>query len=196
MKIESLVKGETIKLDNHHRNQPIGINDTGLHLHKRYNDNSKKKGKAEVIIPLNQGEIRAIDTKGKNSPAILKEIRKAFSNLETRKAFVESVKESLSELAAAGTKDNNENPILNDADRDTINNAIIRIAEQFGFSKDDIEQFLFNNPKRQIGLFKKRDEHLNVISHAISHLYIIADVVDVSFTLTSAKYMAEKIGNN
>ena len=51
MSIKGLIKGETIKVDNHSAGQTIDIDDRGLHLHKRFNKACKKHGKAEAIIP-------------------------------------------------------------------------------------------------------------------------------------------------
>lgn len=48
MSIKGLIKGETIKVDNHSAGQAIDIDDRGLHLHKRFNKACKNMAKPKL----------------------------------------------------------------------------------------------------------------------------------------------------
>lgn len=112
MRISELVKGETIKLDNHNAGQNIALDDQGLHLHKRFNHRSRYDGMVDVLISINSGEIQVREKRGENSDKILKEIRKAFSEKNIRNKFLNDVKEELSNLASIGRITTNGNRIL------------------------------------------------------------------------------------
>jgi len=202
MNIEPLVFGETIKMDNHHCNHEINITDQGLHLHKRYNGNAKRQGNAEVIIPINEGEIKAIDVKGKDSAHILKEIKKAFADLEVRSRFVNSVKNALIELASAGMVDGNGNRVLNKDKQELVDSAIKRIAELFGMTEADVKEFMYFTPSQRIGAFKSKLSYeaprsvlakdmdgFNVKRRFPEQLFVKADAAEESFIVSTAKYM-------
>lgn len=97
--MKSLIKGQTIRMDNHHQgdNMPIYY-DEALHLHKIMN--RKPYAGAEVRFPL-KGERNFEITKirsGKNeivAKQLRSEITRAFKNSKLRIEFVNSVLEEL-----------------------------------------------------------------------------------------------------
>lgn len=105
MSLKSLIKGETIDIDNHHRGVKEDIDDASIHLHKRFNKRNKRFGEAEVTVDLNRDNkhIKIDKKKGANADTIVKEIRKAFENDDLRKSFVSDLIGQLQKLALFAT---------------------------------------------------------------------------------------------
>lgn len=202
MSIKSLIKNETIKIDNHHQGHEISINDLGLHLHKRYNAHSRKRGHAEVRIPLNNGEIEVVGEKGESSSRILKEIQKAFSNKDIRKSFVESLRATLHDLAIIDKEyrevDKSGNRYLNSTGKDRVDGAIIKVGEFFGVNKDDLKEFLYSGQDQIVGCFRSNYIYHDYDSHMVigdrrypRTVYVRADLKNHSFIISEARYMIE-----
>ncbi|WP_024995195.1 hypothetical protein [Phocaeicola paurosaccharolyticus] len=84
--MESLINGETIKVDNHNSGQEIEWG-KGIHLHKRMNNS---KSRAEVLIPID-GSIKDLQfkkTKSNEDIHIKNEIKEAFNDQYLRKKFI------------------------------------------------------------------------------------------------------------
>lgn len=105
MSLKSLIKGETIDIDNHHCGVSEDIDDASIHLHKRFNRSNKRLGDAEVTVDLNRdnGHIKIGKKKGVKADTIVNEIIKAFENDDLRKAFVSDLIEQLQKLALFAT---------------------------------------------------------------------------------------------
>ena len=98
MALSSLLDGQTIQIDNHHRNVECKWG-KAIHLHKRMN--AEKYRGVEVIIPIAEDgelEFRGVGRKEKIDIHIENEIRKAFSNSTIRTRFVTTLLKSLSNL--------------------------------------------------------------------------------------------------
>ena len=191
MKISELVKGETIKLDNHHSGQTESIDDQGLHLHKRFNHKSKYDGMVDVLIPINSGEIQVRDKGGFDSDIILREIRKAFSKTNVRKEFIKGVKEELSKLVSVGRIDSNGKRVLDEEGRDKVDEAIVKIAKQFGMGRDAVIENLYESEQTVTKAFKSPINPKTGRRKFQEVLYVTADISDISFLITSAKYMLD-----
>ncbi len=191
MKISELVKGETIKLDNHNSGQPISIDDKGLHLHKRFNHKSKYRGKVDVLIPLNVGEIIVRVAEGTDSDKIIREIKKVFSDKKTRDKFVGEIKDALNDLSSAGYKQNG-NELLDSGRHEKIDKAIVKVAEQFGMSKKDVAEYLYENEYQITKKFKFPYNSKTGRRNFPEVLYIRADLLDISFLISSSRYMIEE----
>lgn len=192
MRISELVKGETIKIDNHHAGQPISIEDDGLHLHKRYNHHSKYDGKVDVRIPLNMGEIQVDVAKGRDSGIILREIRKAFSKEEIRNKFIRDIKKELTTLAEAGYRDQHGKMVLDEDGRKKVNEAIVNVAKLFGMSKDDVTEHLYETADTVTMQFKSPRNREIGNRNFPEVLYVRANVSDDSFLVTSSRYMLKE----
>lgn len=194
MSLRKLVNGESIKIDNHNRGQGISIDDSGLHIHKRYNQKSRKEGSVDVILPLNGGKMEITKSSGANKRNIEKELSKAFSNDNIRQAFIDDLWDTLTELAANG-KDN----------RDTIDdyipsiiNMLKRVIRYFGVSKKDAPEMIYpsvtyrqSHPILDSVLLKYiPDSTLDTINKH-HRLYVRVDLDKISISLSQARYMLE-----
>lgn len=97
-KIQELIKGQTIRIDNHHRlTQQDWLTNTDVHLHKVHKEH---KGKVyEIRIPLNSQKDVSVHCCGnpiEEVPTfILKEVREALNDTVRRKRFIKEVYEVL-----------------------------------------------------------------------------------------------------
>ena len=106
MALSSLLNGQTIQIDNHHRNVECKWG-KAIHLHKRMN--SKKYRGIEVLIPLAcDGKLEFRGANGKKDLELMNEIEKAFSNPTIRVRFVKTLMNSLSDLFYSSKISKNE----------------------------------------------------------------------------------------
>ena len=180
MAIKSLLKGETIKIDNHHPGQGITLDDQGLHFHKRFNERNKKRGRVDVIIKLNDDiEVEGVD--GQDAHIIIREIRDIFQNKHVREDFIKSAKKSLEGLATIGMTDRMPNQEV----KNKINRILIGITEYFGVRQEDISHLLYRNEERQeVSLRYDRDGN---------NLYVKVDLHNTSIALTHDRNMLNRI---
>ena len=73
MSLRSLIKGETISIDNHNRGVAMDIDDSSIHLHKRFNRDNKRFRDSEVTVDLNRNrhKITTSSRRGPNAETIL-----------------------------------------------------------------------------------------------------------------------------
>lgn len=172
MSLRPLLKGETIKIDNHHAGQRIALDDEGLHMHKRFNESNKKRGRVDVIIKLND-DIEVEGYRGQDAATIEREIRAAFANRGIRERFLKSAKKALTELSTVGITERIPNEVV----KEKINNILIGVTEYFGVSRDNIADLLYRNQEEQEVAFRYvDDEHREV--------YARVDLEDPSIALT------------
>ena len=193
MKISELVKGETIKIDNHNSGQKVGIDDQGLHLHKHYNHKSRYGGMVDVLIPINSAEIQVREKVGVDSDIILREIRKAFSDKKKRDEFITDIKEELSNLASAGRIGEDGKRILDEEGRKKVNQAIINVARQFGMGEECVKGNLYETDDSITKKFKSPINYETGRRNFPEVLYVRANITDISFLVTSARYMLEDV---
>lgn len=182
MNIESLLDGEKITLCNHHQGHIIAIDDNGLHLDKRFNYDNIKNGKANVRITLQDG-ISVLDKRGANADDIIKELKEAFRDIDLRKAFLESTKVALTNLATNGADIINlpNSNIL----RNKVDKILIGIVKFFGVDENEVSEILYNDHKCVVSRWeytKKRDG-------IRSTLYTEIDVETNSISLSRNKKM-------
>lgn len=206
MSLPSLLNSETIHIDNHGQGMPIDIDDRGIHLHKRFNGNASKSGYAEVRIPLNGGDIQVVDGKGKNSGFIVSEIKRAFKDPRKRVAFVKSLRRELENLAMCSERycRQGETKELNEEGLRRVDEIIYNVASMFGATANDKKELLYSMPDkvafhyvrmrktRRHGILRKElFQDAFVYRGMEHHLYVLADLRELSFTLTRARYMLE-----
>ena len=98
-KIQALINGQTIRIDNHKRGDGAPIKfKSGIHVHKKMN--KYRYAGAEIEIPLASDSEMTITMKGnqKQQYRLKTEIQNAFKNREKRRAFVKDVINSLDRL--------------------------------------------------------------------------------------------------
>ena len=141
MSIQKLIEGETIELCNHHRGKNISIDDRGLHLDKRFDEQSQKRGRVNVRITIDNG-ISVLDETGEDASTIIKEIKEVFEDREIREGFIKSAKKALTDLARSGR----ELDSLNNSEelKRKIDTILIGITRYFGKSEDDISTLLYH----------------------------------------------------
>jgi hypothetical protein len=206
MSLTPLLNSETLTIDNHHAGGPIDIDDSGLHIHKRFNKNAKRRGSIDVIIPLDGREpVVRKDKKKQNSDDeyIISEINRAFKNEKIRAGFALSLQEKLKNIAKNKEeyKDISDSSGLSQEGKQRINEIIIGVVRHFGLNEEDLKNVLYEQD-RVIHKYVKKcrprkknitgNVHLNDVRtrrNMYKTLYIEANLVDMSFTLTRAKYM-------
>lgn len=182
MNLESLLDGEKITLCNHHRGHKIALDDNGLHLDKRFDYDSRKKGKADVRITLQQG-ISVLDMQGADADDIIKELKKAFQDIDLRKAFLESAKTALTDLATNGADiSSTRNP---EELKKKVDRILIGIVRYFGVDEDETSEILYNDHRR----ISSRWEYTKKRNQTRSTLYTEIDLEDNSISLTRNKKM-------
>ena len=180
MSLKPLLKGETIKIDNHHAGQGITLNDDGLHMHKRFNERNTKRGQVDVIIRLNNN-IEVEGYKGKDASIIKREIRAAFANSGIRENFLKSAKKALTELATVGITER----MLDQDAKDKINSILIGVTEFFGVSRDSISDLLYRNQEDQ-------EIALRYVDDDYREVYARVGLEEPSITLTHDEEMIRR----
>ncbi|MBP5368372.1 MAG: hypothetical protein J6Z01_07980 [Bacteroidales bacterium] len=133
MKLESLLKGQTIRIDTHHWDGKTELKwGTELHLHKIMN---RKNTQAEVLIYI-ADENRELEFRKnfhKEDEIIKNEIRRAFSDKNIRTKFVKDFYKTLKEYQdKIHIKDEK-------IKRDNMLNAAKRFVELIGLKSNTFE---------------------------------------------------------
>lgn len=148
MSLRSLIKGETISIDNHNRGVAMDIDDSSIHLHKRFNRDNKRFRDSEVTVDLNRNrhKITTSSRRGPNAETILKEIQRAFKDDNVRRAFVDDMIDQLNNLARFADNtayfdiDNNTHErTLTQAGEDRIKEIINRVYDYFRGPADELK---------------------------------------------------------
>lgn len=146
------------------------------------------------------GEIEVVEKVGFDSSKIIKEINKAFKEAKDRKQFIEGIREALHDLATGGSKfgenDDEGQRTLTAEGKEIINNAIVKVANLLGAQKEDIKEFLYLSSYQVVASFKSHSNYdiskNNMIEWKFPRsLYIKADLRDISFIISEARYMVE-----
>lgn len=202
MSLRSLIKGETISIDNHNRGVAMDIDDSSIHLHKRFNKNNKRFRNSEVTVDLNRNrhKITTSSRRGPNAETILNEIQRAFKDDNVRRAFVEDMIDQLNNLARFADNtaycdiDNNTNErTLTQAGKDKIKEIINRVYDYFRGPADELKSLQYNQSTGVIAQFSRNQ---NTPSHRIS---ILSDrFVDANIPLSRPKsyYVKADLHNN
>lgn len=191
MSLRSLIKGETISIDNHNRGVAMDIDDSSIHLHKRFNRDNKRFRDSEVTVDLNRNrhKITTSSRRGPNAETILNEIQRAFQDDNVRRAFVDDMITQLNNLAHfADNKDyfdidNNTNErTLTQAGENRIKEIINRVYDYFRGPADELKSLQYNQSTGVIAQFSRNQ---NTPSHRIS---ILSDrFVDANIPLSRPK---------
>lgn len=202
MSLRSLIKGETISIDNHNRGVAMDIDDSSIHLHKRFNRDNKRFRKSKVTVDLNRNrhDITTSSKKGPNAATILNEIQRAFQNDNVRRAFVDDMITQLNHLARFADNndyfhiDNNTNErTLTQAGENRIKEIINRVYDYFRGSIDELKSLRYNQSTSVIAQFSRNQ---NTISRRIS---ILSDkFIDANIPLSRPKsyYVKADLHNN
>lgn len=202
MSLRSLIKGETISIDNHNRGVAMDIDDSSIHLHKRFNRDNKRFRDSEVTVDLNRNrhKITTSSRRGPNAETILNEIQRAFQDDNVRRAFVDDMITQLNNLAHfADNKDyfdidNNTNErTLTQAGENRIKEIINRVYDYFRGPADELKSLQYNQSTGVIAQFSRNQ---NTPSHRIS---ILSDrFVDANIPLSRPKsyYVKADLHNN
>lgn len=126
MPMKSILKNQTIRIDNHQRgNVPIKWDapSQDIHLHKSQNGD-KKRLRYEIRIPLNTANEVTFNSASEPVPSkIKKEIETAFKDNAKRLQFISDLKNALKNC----TWDENDAP-----------KVAKQIAKVFGFTEDEL----------------------------------------------------------
>ena len=200
MSLRSLIKGETISIDNHNRGVAMDIDDSSIHLHKRFNRDNKRFRDSEVTVDLNRNSQKITSRRGPNAATILNEIQRAFQDDNVRRAFVDDMITQLNNLARfADNKDyfdidNNTNErTLTQAGENRIKEIINRVYDYFRGPADELKSLQYNQSTGVIAQFSRNQ---NTPSHRIS---ILSDrFVDANIPLSRPKsyYVKADLHNN
>lgn len=162
MSLRSLIKGETISIDNHNRGVAMNIDDSSIHLHKRFNRDNKRFRDSEVTVDLNRNSQKITSRRGPNAATILNEIQRAFQNDDVRRAFVDDMITQLNHLARfADNKayfhiDNNTNErTLTQAGENRIKEIINRVYDYFRGPADELKSLQYNQSTGVIAQFSR-----------------------------------------
>lgn len=181
MSIRKLIEGETIKLCNHHRGQERAIDDSGLHLDKRFNVQNPRRGRVNVRITIADG-VSVTDENGNDANIIIRELREAFEDRNIREGFIRSTRDTLADLARNGR---NLDELHNSEElKQRIDRMLIGLTRYFGRSEEDISTLLYHrNAKVAIKWETQRNRKNN------KTLYAEVDFREVSVTLTRNRRM-------
>lgn len=143
-------------IDNHNRGARMDIDDSSIHLHKRFNKGNKRFDGSKVIANLNRaGSLQIVEgrkgRKGVRADSIIKEIIDTFKNEDLRRQFVNDMIDQLNELAAYSAnpkyftvdKDVNDRK-LTQAGADKILEIIKRVYRYFGGPDDELQSLHYN----------------------------------------------------
>ena len=148
MSLRSLIKGETISIDNHNRGVAMDIDDSSIHLHKRFNKNNKRFRNSEVTVDLNRNrhKITTSSRRGPNAETILNEIQRAFKDDNVRRAFVDDMIDQLNNLVLFADNasyfkidGNTKERTLTQAGKDKIKEIINRVYDYFRGPADELK---------------------------------------------------------
>lgn len=202
MSLRSLIKGETISIDNHNRGVAMDIDDSSIHLHKRFNKNNQRFRNSEVTVDLNRNrhKITTSSRRGPNAETILNEIQRAFKDDNVRRAFVEDMIDQLNNLARFADNasyfkidGNTKERTLTQAGKDKIKEIINRVYDYFRGPADELKSLQYNQSSGVIAQFSRNQ---NTPSHRIS---ILSDrFVDANIPLSRPKsyYVKADLHNN
>lgn len=136
--LSKLIDGQTIRIDNHHRNSILDSLH-GVHIHKVMN-HDKYRG-AEILVPIGTDdkddiEFRKIKGGMDVEKRLKKEIRRAFSNKAIREKFIKSFYKSLDDIMKyAQIEDIQERQSI-------AKSSALRIAEMFGTKLEVKQSFM------------------------------------------------------
>lgn len=210
MSLRSLIKGETISIDNHNRGVAMDIDDSSIHLHKRFNKHDKRFRKSEVTVDLyrNRHKITTSSRRGPNAETILNEIQRAFKDDNMRRAFVDDMIDQLNNLVLFADNasyfkidGNTQERTLTQAGEDKIKEIINRVYDYFRGPADELKSLQYDHSKVVIAQFSQNQ---NTASHKISILsdkfvdadislgrprsyYVKADLHNTTFSLSSSR---------
>lgn len=202
MSLRSLIKGETISIDNHNRGVAMDIDDSSIHLHKRFNKNNKRFRNSEVTVDLNRNrhKITTSSRRGPNAETILNEIQRAFKDDNMRRAFVDDMIDQLNNLVLFADNasyfkidGNTKERTLTQAGKDKIKEIINRVYDYFRCPADELKSLQYIHSKVVIAQFSQNQ---NTASHKIS---ILSDrFVDADIPLSRPKsyYVKADLHNN
>lgn len=213
MSIRELISGETIELCNHHQGQPIGIDDQGIHIDKRYNRGSSKKGKVKAVIYLDGREVEVKGEEGRDVKSIISELKKTFKKKNIRERFVKSVRDTLEKLAIYSqyldqysiVDPATNRRVLNSEGIDRINEMLENLVSSFGYSRDDIKSILFTSSSTIVSTYQLTKHSNNAASMVGPNspelslsgtpykksLYIRSDLGKPSITITRNRDMLD-----
>lgn len=210
MSLRSLIKGETISIDNHNRGVAMDIDDSSIHLHKRFNRDNKRFRDSEVTVDLNRNrhKITTSSRRGPNAETILNEIQRAFKDDNMRRAFVDDMIDQLNNLVLFADNasyfkidGNTKERTLTQAGKDKIKEIINRVYDYFRGPADELKSLQYNQSTGVIAQFSRNQ---NTPSHRISILsdrfvdaniplsrprsyYVKADLHNNTFSLSSSR---------
>lgn len=202
MSLRSLIKGETISIDNHNRGVAMDIDDSSIHLHKRFNRDNKRFRDSEVTVDLNRNrhKITTSSRRGPNAETILNEIQRAFKDDNMRRAFVDDMIDQLNNLVLFADNasyfkidGNTKERTLTQAGKDKIKEIINRVYDYFRGPADELKSLQYNQSTGVIAQFSRNQ---NTPSHRIS---ILSDrFVDANIPLSRPKsyYVKADLHNN
>ena len=176
MSLRSLIKGETISIDNHNRGVAMDIDDSSIHLHKRFNRDNKRFRDSEVTVDLNRNrhKITTSSRRGPNAETILNEIQRAFKDDNMRRAFVDDMIDQLNNLVLFADNasyfkidGNTQERTLTQAGEDKIKEIINRVYDYFRGPADELKSLQYDHSKVVIAQFSQNQ---NTASHKISIL--------------------------
>ena len=185
MSLRSLLKGETISIDNHNRGEAMDIDDSSIHLHKRFNKNNKRFRNSEVTVDLNRNrhKITTSSRRGPNAETILNEIQRAFKDDNMRRAFIDDMIDQLNNLVLFADNasyfkidGNTKERTLTQAGKDKIKEIINRVYDYFRGPADELKSLQYIHSKVVIAQFSQNQ---NTTSHKISILsdrFVDADI--------------------
>lgn len=185
MSLRSLLKGETISIDNHNRGEAMDIDDSSIHLHKRFNKNNKRFRNSEVTVDLNRNrhKITTSSRRGPNAETILNEIQRAFKDDNMRRAFIDDMIDQLNNLVLFADNasyfkidGNTKERTLTQAGKDKIKEIINRVYDYFRGPADELKSLQYIHSKVVIAQFSQNQ---NTASHKISILsdrFVDADI--------------------
>lgn len=186
----------------------MDIDDSSIHLHKRFNKNDKRFRNSEVTVDLNRNSQKITSRRGPNAATILNEIQRAFQDDNVRRAFVDDMITQLNNLARfADNKDyfdidNNTNErTLTQAGENRIKEVINRVYDYFRGPTDELKSLQYihskvviaqfsqnqNTPSRHISILSDRFIDANIPLSRPKSYYVKADLHNNTFSLSSSR---------
>ena len=188
----------------------MDIDDSSIHLHKRFNRDNKRFRDSEVTVDLNRNrhKITTSSRRGPNSATILNEIQRAFQDDNVRRAFVDDMITQLNNLARfADNKDyfdidnNTHERTLTQAGEDRIKEIINRVYDYFRGPADELKSLQYNQssgviaqfsrnqntPSRRISILSDKFIDADILVTRPKSYYVKADLHNKSFSLSSSR---------
>ena len=215
MSLRSLIKGETISIDNHNRGVAMDIDDRSIHLHKRFNKDNKRFRDSEVTVDLNRNNMKITSSRGTDHAKIIKEIQQAFQDGLLRRAFVDDMIDRLNNLALFADNadyfridDQTQERALTQAGENKIREIINRVYDHFRGPAEELKSLQYDQSKGVIAQFSQNqyatsqktsilsDRLIDMDIHMIrpKSYYVKADLHNKSFSLSSSR--KELTGDN